>query len=174
MDSGGQVFVPATGAQCRWGRCSISARRVKLVRHTNATGSVALCRTEPRRAEKRSRLGVRTAKRNGDTPPGGPIPINATEPLLFSFRALPTMRTPMVGEYRRRDANRVALRRVKAETAVSPADQERDDSKRPRWSSFSNEAPRDTGEAGFIQFLLIVLVILTIIALTIWIIQQLG
>jgi hypothetical protein len=80
----------------------------------------------------------------------------------------------MVGEYRRRDANRVALRRVKAETAVSPADQERDDSKRPRWSSFSNEAPRDTGEAGFIQFLLIVLVILTIIALTIWIIQQLG
>jgi flagellar biogenesis protein FliO len=57
---------------------------------------------------------------------------------------------------------------------VSPSDREGDNSQRPRWSSFSNEAPPDTGEAGFIHFLLILLVILAIIALTIWIVQQLA
>jgi flagellar biogenesis protein FliO len=63
---------------------------------------------------------------------------------------------------------------VKAKATVSLADQEPDNSQRPRWLSSPNEVPPDTSEAGFIQFLLILLVILAVIALIIWIIQQLS
>jgi flagellar biogenesis protein FliO len=63
---------------------------------------------------------------------------------------------------------------VKAKATVSLADQEPNDSQRPRRLRFPNEVPPDTSEAGFIQFLLILLVILAIIAMIIWIIQQLS